>query len=105
MVMRENLKLWTRGKELLEKLDIWDEVTKIELLEAPSDTINGDVRPLAMTSNSSNGEPEGHPQGAKTSITAAKLLKGGKKSYDPGKKLLDINRSVREKLLRGMRII
>lgn len=52
------------------------EVTKIELLEAPSDdSQNANEGPVAMTSTNS--------------ISGAKLLQGVEKSYDSGKKLLD----------------
>ncbi len=61
------------------------EVTKIELLEAPSDNAKyGTVEPLAMTSNSS--------------IPAAKLLNGVEKSYDKGVKLLDVSEKSQESI-------
>ncbi len=51
------------------------EVTKIELLEAPSGDNDVTTEPVAMTSNNS--------------ISSAKLLQGVEKSYDKGKNLLD----------------
>lgn len=59
------------------------ELTKIELLDAPSvGGIETSNRPVAMTSNSS--------------ISVAKLLKDVEKSYDSGKKVLDESRKADE---------
>lgn len=59
------------------------ELTKIELLDAPSvGGIETSNRPVAMTSNSS--------------ISVAKLLKDVEKSYDSGKKVLDESRKAGE---------
>lgn len=55
------------------------EITQIELLEMPSDgVVNNSGELLTMISNSS--------------ISAANLLQGVEKSYDPGKKLLEESR-------------
>ncbi len=66
------------------------EVTKIELLEAPSaSTDNGSGQPLAMTSNNSD-EAQGSASSIRESrLGTTKLLENVEKSYDAGKKLLD----------------
>lgn len=66
------------------------EVTKIELLEAPSaSTDNGSGQPLAMTSNNSNGVQENASSIRNGALGTTKLLENVEKSYDAGKKLLD----------------
>lgn len=66
------------------------EVTKIELLEAPSaSTDNGSGQPLAMTSNNSD-EAQGSASSIRESrLGTTKLLENVEKSYDAGKILLD----------------